>query len=91
MQKSEELSEQNTSKDWQYRLRLTQARQKEAQGDLDGALDLLDRAERLYVRSPMPDLHPVAAFKTRVWIGRGANWLKPWVGQVSVAFHLMMT
>jgi LuxR family maltose regulon positive regulatory protein len=68
---SEELSEKSKSTDWQYRLYLAQARQKEAQGDLDNCLDLLDRAERLYIRNPLPDLRPVATLKTRVWIGQG--------------------
>ena len=43
---------------------------KEAQGDLAGALALLDEAERLYVRNPLPD-RPVAALKARVWIRQG--------------------
>ena len=47
------------------------ARVKEAQGDLDGALDLLDEAERQYVESPDPDVRPVAALKTRVWVAQG--------------------
>jgi len=47
------------------------ARIKEAQGDLDGALDLLDEAERQYVESPDPDVRPVAALKTRVWVAQG--------------------
>ena len=71
LQKSQELSQQATSTDWQYRLCLAQARLKETEGDQDGALEQLDKAERLYVRNPMPDLRPVAALKTRVWIGQG--------------------
>ena len=47
------------------------ARIKEAQGDLDGALDLLDEAERQYVEGPDPDVRPVAALKTRVWVAQG--------------------
>jgi len=70
LQRSEALGEQG----WVYRHRLclVKARLKEAQGDLDGALDLLDQAERLYSRSPIPDVRPVAALKTRVWIGQGS-------------------
>ena len=71
LKRSEELSEQTTSTDGQYRLYLAQARLKEAQGDMDSALDLLDRAEVLYIRNPLPDLRPVKALKTRVWIGQG--------------------
>jgi LuxR family maltose regulon positive regulatory protein len=54
-----------------YRWCLAQARLKEAQGDLDGALDQLDEAERHYLRGPIPDVRPVAALKTRVWVGQG--------------------
>jgi LuxR family maltose regulon positive regulatory protein len=43
---------------------------KQAQGDLAGALDLLDEAERLYVRNPLPDT-PIAALRTRVWVRQG--------------------
>jgi LuxR family maltose regulon positive regulatory protein len=50
---------------------VAQARIKEAQGDLDGALDLLHEAERLYFRSPLPDVRPVAALTARVWIAQG--------------------
>jgi LuxR family maltose regulon positive regulatory protein len=71
LQRSEELSKQSKSMEGQYNLCLAHARLKDAEGDLDSALDLLDKAERLYVRNPMPDLRPVAALKTRVWIGQG--------------------
>jgi LuxR family maltose regulon positive regulatory protein len=67
--RSEELGEQDRV--YPYRLRVAQARIKQDQGDLDGALDLLDDAERLYSRSPLPDLRPVAALKTRVWLAQG--------------------
>jgi LuxR family maltose regulon positive regulatory protein len=55
---------------WPHRLCVAQARMKQAQGDLAGALDLLDEAERLYVRNPLPD-NPVAALRTRVWVRQG--------------------
>src|ERR671912_333514 len=54
-----------------YRWYVAMARIKEAQGDLDAALDLLDEAERQYVESPDPDVRPVAALKTRVWVAQG--------------------
>ena len=47
------------------------ARIREAEGDLDGALDLLDEAERLYVGDFFPDVRPVAALKARVWVAQG--------------------
>jgi LuxR family maltose regulon positive regulatory protein len=68
--RSEELGEQ--SEVYQYRLCRAQARIKEDQGDLDGALELLDKAERrLNFRNPIPDVRPVAALKTRVWVVQG--------------------
>ena len=47
------------------------ARIREAQGDLDGALDQLDEAERLYVGVFSPNVHPIAALKARVWVAQG--------------------
>ncbi|MCB0194635.1 MAG: tetratricopeptide repeat protein [Anaerolineae bacterium] len=68
LQKSEELSKQAALPDWPYRACLVRARIKKSEGELNGALDLLAEAERLYYRSPIPMVRPVAAQKTRVWI-----------------------
>jgi LuxR family maltose regulon positive regulatory protein len=65
---SQKLGEQTATTDWPHRLCVSQARLKEAQGDLDGAFALLDEAERVYVRVPLPDVRPVAALKARVWL-----------------------
>ncbi len=54
-----------------YRWRVAMARIREAQGDLAGALDLLDEAERLYMRDFSPNVRPIAALKTRVWLAQG--------------------
>jgi ATP/maltotriose-dependent transcriptional regulator MalT len=56
---------------WSHRLCVAQARMKEAQGDQVGALALLDEAERLYVRNPLPDVRSSAALKARVWVRQG--------------------
>jgi LuxR family maltose regulon positive regulatory protein len=68
---SKKLGEQVELADWQYRWCIAQARLKESQGDLDGALDLLYKAERQYVRTPVPDVCPIAALKTRIWVTQG--------------------
>jgi LuxR family maltose regulon positive regulatory protein len=69
--KSKELCEQAELLYRQLRLCVTQARLKQTQGDLDGALDLLNEAERLYVRTPLPDVRPISALKARIWVTQG--------------------
>jgi len=54
-----------------YRWCAAMARIREAQGDLDGALDLLDQAERLYDAAFAPNVRPVATRKVRVWVAQG--------------------
>jgi LuxR family maltose regulon positive regulatory protein len=63
-----------------YRSYIAQARLKKTQGDLERALALLDEAEHLYVRSPLPDFSPIAAMKARIWVTQGrltkaAEWV----------------
>lgn len=71
LSKGEELGGQGELVGWQHRLRLAQARMKHNQGDLDGALDLLYEAERLYVMTPLPVLRPIPAMKARIWLAQG--------------------
>ena len=47
------------------------ARIREVQGDLDGALDLLDQAERLYEGNFSPNVRPIRTRKVRVWLTQG--------------------
>jgi LuxR family maltose regulon positive regulatory protein len=54
-----------------YRWPIAMARIREAQGDLDGTLDLLQEAERLYVSAFSPNVRPIRALKTRVWVTQG--------------------
>ena len=54
-----------------YRWCAAMARIREAQGDLGGALDLLDQAERLYDSAFAPNVRPVATRKVRVWVAQG--------------------
>jgi LuxR family maltose regulon positive regulatory protein len=64
-----------------YRWRVAMARIREAEGDLNSALTLLDEAERLYMSDFSPNVRPIAAFKTRVWLAQGRlgealNWAR---------------
>jgi LuxR family maltose regulon positive regulatory protein len=47
------------------------ARILQTQGDLDGALNLLEEAEPRYVSDFFPNVRPITALKTRVWIAQG--------------------
>ena len=67
--------------DWQYRWCIAQARLEESLGNLDAALDFLEDAARLFVRTPLPDHRPIAARKAQVWIKQGRltralSWVK---------------
>ena len=58
--RSQELGEHLGLPQNPYRWRVAMARVREAEGDLAGALDLLDEAERLYVSDLFPNVRPVA-------------------------------
>jgi LuxR family maltose regulon positive regulatory protein len=68
---SRELGDENGLPQNPYRSRVAAARIRQAEGDLDGALELLTEAERLYVGDFSPDVRPIAALKARVWIAQG--------------------
>jgi LuxR family transcriptional regulator, maltose regulon positive regulatory protein len=71
LKRSKELSEHGGISEHRHRWYVAMARIKQARGDLDGALDLLDEAQRLYVPSPAPDVRPVAAVRTRLLVRQG--------------------
>lgn len=79
--KSKELGEHTGFPQNQSRWCVAMASIREARGDLDGALDLLDEAERLYVRDFFPNVRPVAALKARLWavqgrVGEALGWAR---------------
>ena len=69
--KSQELGEHTGLPQHRYRWRVAMAQVREAEGNLAGALDLLNAAERLYVSDFFPNVRPVPALKARVWIAQG--------------------
>ena len=69
--KSQELGEHTGLPQNRYRWRVAMARVAEAEGDLGGALDLLNEADRLYVSDFFPNVRPVPALKARVWVAQG--------------------
>ncbi len=71
LQTAATLGEADALTAWQHRLCLTRARLAQARGDLPGAFELLDAAERHYLPTPLPDLQPVAAWRARLWASQG--------------------
>ncbi len=71
LSRSKELDGRAVLLGQQHRLRVAEALMRQIQGDLDGALDLLYEAERLYVRSPLPVVRPISAMKARIWVLQG--------------------
>jgi LuxR family transcriptional regulator, maltose regulon positive regulatory protein len=69
--RSQELGEHTGLPQNRYRWRAAMARVAQAEGNLAGALDLLNEAERLYVSDFFPNVRPVPALKARVWIAQG--------------------
>ena len=69
--KSKELGEFNGLPKNPYRWRVAMAQIRETQGNLDGALDLLDEAEKLYMGDFSPNVRPISALKARVWVKQG--------------------
>jgi LuxR family maltose regulon positive regulatory protein len=69
--RSRELGELAGLRQNQYRWCVAMARIRKAEGDLAGALDLLQEAERLYVSDFFPYVRPIAALVTRVWLAQG--------------------
>jgi ATP/maltotriose-dependent transcriptional regulator MalT len=69
-----------------FRWCLAMARIRQAEGDLTGALDLLQEAERLYTGDFFPNVRPIAAFKARVWSAQGnLRDALGWAGERSLA------
>ncbi len=68
---SQELGLRCTQADWPYHNYVARAQWKESEGNLDAALELLEEAKRAYVRTLIPDTHPVEALKARIYLKQG--------------------
>jgi LuxR family maltose regulon positive regulatory protein len=69
--RSQEQGEHTGFPQHPYRWRVALARVREIQGDLDGALRLLDEAEQRYMSDFSPNVCPIAALRARVWLAQG--------------------
>ncbi|TDW92210.1 LuxR C-terminal-related transcriptional regulator [Kribbella sp. VKM Ac-2566] len=71
LQHAQELGENTGLPQNPYRRRVAMARICEADGDLEGAVTLLNAAERVYVGDFFPAVRPIPALRARVWIRQG--------------------
>jgi len=71
LERGEELSRHAPLPNTPARACVARARLLQGEGDLDGALALLERAERLYVRGPVPEVRPIGALRARLWLAQG--------------------
>src|SRR6185503_6040975 len=68
---AEQLGEVLAFPRFPYRSRLARARILGARGDVDGALEQLAEAERLYRTDFSPDIRPIPAVRARLLVGHG--------------------
>jgi LuxR family maltose regulon positive regulatory protein len=54
-----------------YRSLVAMARLRQAEGDPDRAVGLLDEAERRYAADFFPEVRPIHALRTRMWVAQG--------------------
>ena len=69
--RSHQLGDHNGLPKNPYRSRVSMARLREAEGDLDAALALLDEADRVYDGDYSPNVRPVPAVRARLRVRRG--------------------
>jgi LuxR family maltose regulon positive regulatory protein len=54
-----------------YRQRVAMARIQVAKGDTEGAIELLNDAERVFTNDLFPNVRPIPALKARIWTAHG--------------------
>jgi LuxR family maltose regulon positive regulatory protein len=69
--KSEELGEQPTIPPWYRHWVFAQTQMEMAQRNPERVVEMFSEAEYLYYKHPIPDVRPLAALKTRVWLAQG--------------------
>jgi len=86
LKRAAELGLHTTLADWQYRWDVTQAELKEAAGDLESALAMLDEAKRFYTQTVVPDLRPIAALKARIYLKQGRpDKARAWAAELGLS------
>src|SRR5690606_37586460 len=71
LMKAKEQGEHTGLPQNRYRWRVAMARIRQTEGDLNGAITLLEEAENLYMTDFSPNVRPVAAIKARLYTEQG--------------------
>lgn len=84
--RSQEMGEQTPMVDWPLRWWRAQAQLRADAADFATALTLLDEARRQYVRTPVPDVRPLAALQARIHLRQGKlDQARAWVVASGIA------
>jgi len=70
LQRGDELGEQPAFPPWYRHWIFAHYRMMEAQGNLNGMIEMLDEADRFYYRHPIPDVRPLKALIARTWLAQ---------------------
>jgi LuxR family maltose regulon positive regulatory protein len=85
---SHALGEHNGLPQNAYRWRVAMAGLREAEGDLDSALEFLDAADRAYVGDYLPNVRPVPAVRARLRLRRGeVDHAQAWARERQLSAH----
>jgi LuxR family maltose regulon positive regulatory protein len=71
LRRAQELGEHTWLPQNPYRWRVAMARVREAEGDLDGALDLLEEAQGVYMGDFSPNVRPIPALRAHLLAAQG--------------------
>lgn len=71
LERSDALGKHPAFPPWYRHWIWARTRARRSLGDLDGTLELLNDAEQLYYRHPIPDVRPLKALLARAWIATG--------------------
>jgi LuxR family maltose regulon positive regulatory protein len=71
LRRGEDLAKRAALPQTPARACVARARVLQLTGDLDGALQQLEHAERLFMRDPVPAIRPIGALKARLWLAQG--------------------
>jgi hypothetical protein len=82
--RAQELGEHTWLPQNPYRWRVAMARVREAEGELGGALELLEEAQRVYMGDFSPNVRPIPALRARVLAAQGRVG-EAWPGRASTA------